>query len=142
MKISICTGLSIDANELSFTFTRSSKPGGQNVNKLNTRVTLWFDLRQSPSLTPLQKTKIAATLAGRINAQGVLHVVSQRHRTQAANRRATVQRFAELLADVLKPRPPRKPTRPGRAAIQRRLVAKRQRAQQKKERSRKFDSEN
>jgi ribosome-associated protein len=88
--------LSIPEEELRFKASRSSGPGGQNVNKLNTRMTLLFDVRNSPSLSQEQKESIQRRLATRINHEGVLRVVCQRHRTQAANRRGATQRFVEV----------------------------------------------
>ena len=83
----------IGKDELSFTFSRSSKPGGQNVNKISSRVTLLFDVANSPSLSVEQKNQIMTHLRTRINKDGVLRVVAQLHRSQAANREAAVARF-------------------------------------------------
>jgi len=85
--------LEIPDSELSFVTSRSSGPGGQNVNKVDTRVTLLFDVAQSPSLSEAQRALLLERLPGRINKEGVMRVVSQRHRTQSANRRCcTVSR--------------------------------------------------
>jgi ribosome-associated protein len=133
--IPISDDLSIPDEEVSFTTSRSGGPGGQNVNKLETRVTLRFDLAGSPSLSEEQKARLRERLATRITKDGVLHVTSQRHRTQAANREAAVERFAELVRENLREEPPRKKTRPSRAAKARRLEAKRRRSDRKRERS-------
>lgn len=125
----------IPLRELSFTFARSSKPGGQNVNKVNTQVTLIFDLVHSPSLSAVQKTRIRQRLAGRINKQGLLRVISYRHRTQAANRAAALKRFAALLSEALQETKPRKKTRQPRAAKEGRLAAKKHRSRLKQLRS-------
>jgi ribosome-associated protein len=127
--------LSIPDEEVAFTTSRSGGPGGQNVNKLETRVTLRFDLDGSPSLSGEQKTRLRERLATRITKDGVLHVTSQRHRTQAANREAAVERFAELLRENLREEAPRKKTRPSKAARARRLEEKRRRSQRKRERA-------
>jgi ribosome-associated protein len=126
--------LAISDEEVAFTTSRSGGPGGQNVNKLETRVTLRFDLDGSPSLSEEQKARLRQRLATRITKQGVLHVTAQRHRTQAANREAAVERFAELLRENLREEAPRKKTRPSRAAKTRRLEAKRRRSLRKRER--------
>ena len=97
----ITDSLEIPDDELTFTASRSSGAGGQNVNKVNTRVTLTFDLAASSSLTAAEKDRIAERLATRVNKTGVLRVTSQRHRTQAANRDAAVARFTELLRSAL-----------------------------------------
>ena len=83
----------VPENQLSFSYARSPGPGGQNVNKVNTRATLVFDLEATHSLSDCQKDRIRAKLGGRITKAGRLRVVSFRHRTQAANRRAAVDAF-------------------------------------------------
>jgi ribosome-associated protein len=127
--------LAIPDEEVSFATSRSGGPGGQNVNKLETRVTLRFDLAGSAVLSAEQKARLRERLATRITRDGVLQVSSQRHRSQGANRDAAVERFAELLRESLREEPPRKKTRPSRAAKARRLDAKRRQSQRKRERS-------
>jgi ribosome-associated protein len=134
----ISEDLSILDDEVSFVTSRSGGPGGQNVNKLETRVTLRFDLAGSSSLSPEQKSRLRERLATRITKDGILHVTSQRHRTQAANREAAVERFAELLRENLREEPPRKKTRPSRAAKARRLEEKRRLSRRKRERASKI----
>ena len=128
--------LSIDEDDLRFEFARSSGPGGQNVNKVETKVRLLFDLRNSRSLSVEQQGRIEDRLATRITKAGVLHISSQRHRTREANRRATVERFVELLADALEDEAPRVRTKVPKAARKRRLESKRKRSQKKAMRSR------
>jgi ribosome-associated protein len=132
--IEITPALAIPEEELAFATSRSSGPGGQNVNKVESRVTLLFDLGASPALSDEQKARLRERLAGRINKTGVLRVVAQRHRTQAANREAAVARFAELLREGLAEQAPRRPTRPTAAARRRRAESKRRRAQLKRAR--------
>ncbi|MGD8433025.1 MAG: alternative ribosome rescue aminoacyl-tRNA hydrolase ArfB [Syntrophobacterales bacterium] len=132
--IQITDQLSIPQGELSFTASRSSGPGGQHVNKVSTRVTLSFDVANSPSLTPEQKELIFARLATRISKQGVLRVVSQKTRSQAANRELAFERFVQLLQQALEQRPERKPTKVPSAAKQKRVDEKKQRGKQKRER--------
>ena len=134
--IEITPSLRIPERELTFTTSRSSGPGGQNVNKVESRVTLWFDLESSAALSDEQRERIRAKLPGRINADGVLRVSSQRHRTQAANRRAATERFAELLRTALERKRKRIPTRKSRAADTKRLEEKRRRKQRKEGRRR------
>ncbi|MFQ5738490.1 MAG: alternative ribosome rescue aminoacyl-tRNA hydrolase ArfB [Acidobacteriota bacterium] len=102
--IQVTPEVSISESELKFTASRSSGPGGQNVNKVSSRVSLTFDLKASPSLSDDQKKRILRCLSSRINKEGVLRIASQEHRTQAANRRAVVERFVQLLAHCLRPR--------------------------------------
>lgn len=132
--VEIDDGPAIPEAELSFATGPSSGPGGQNVNKVESRVTVAFDVTASPSLSDDQRRRIAERLASRLTKAGVLRVTSQRHRTQAANRKAAVERFAELLADALSEDPERRPTKVPKAARRRRLEAKRRRSRVKHER--------
>lgn len=133
--IEIDGGLAIPDEEVTFVTSRSGGPGGQNVNKLETRVTLRFDLAGSAVLSEEQKARLRERLATRITRAGVLQVTSQKHRTQAANRDAAVKRFAELVREALQEETPRKKTRPSRAAKARRVEAKRRQSERKRERS-------
>ena len=126
--------VAIPLSELSYRFARSSGPGGQHVQRTETKVELLFDLANSPSLTEAQRALAQSRLAGRLDSDGVLHLTSQAGRSQAENRADVTERFRRLLAAALKPRMRRKPTRPGAAARQRRLDAKRRRAQTKQRR--------
>lgn len=136
MMIRIDSNLSISKDEISFTFSRSGGPGGQNVNKLNTRVTLLFDVARSPSLSTAQRTKILDKLATRISREGILRIVSRRHRTQRANREAATGRFAELLRDALIRRRPRKKTKVPVSVRKKRLENKKRRSRLKTGRKR------
>jgi ribosome-associated protein len=133
--IEIMHDVSIDEDELVFKVSRSGGPGGQNVNKLNTRVTLLFDVSNCGSLNDLQKQRILTRLASRADRNGVLRVVSQKYRTQGANRKAAVERLQQLLNDALKIRPVRKKSKVPYAAKQRRLEEKRRRSLLKRQRS-------
>ncbi len=131
---------SIPDDEITFKTSRSSGPGGQNVNKVESRVTLLFDLAGSPSLSDEQKILIRARLASRINKEGVLRVVSQKHRTQAANRETARERFQSLVRDALAERVERKPTRISKAVRDRRREEKRRRGELKRQRRERFDA--
>jgi ribosome-associated protein len=137
--INIKEGIFIREGELSFTFSRSSKPGGQNVNKISSRVALLFDVANSPSLSTEQKNQIMTRLRTRVNKHGVLRVVAQRHRSQAANREAAIERFVELLQETFKPIKFRKKTRISFAAKKRRLSGKKRRSRLKQERTKPLD---
>jgi len=137
--IKIKEGILIGEDELSFTFSRSSKPGGQNVNKISSRVTLLFDVANSPRLSAEHKNRIMTRLRTRVNKDGILRVVAQRHRSQAANREVAVERFVELLQETLKPVKARKKTRISPAAKKRRLNGKKRRSRLKQDRAKHTD---
>jgi ribosome-associated protein len=134
--IVINEALLIPETELTFTASRSGGPGGQNVNKVSSRVTLTFDVKASPSLSDDQRRRISERLKTRINKDGVLRVVSQRTRSQELNREDVVTLFAELLRRALVVEKKRVKTRVPRAAHDRRLEEKKKRTVVKSERSR------
>jgi len=134
--IYITDGITIREDELVFKFSRSSGPGGQNVNKLETRTTVLFDIAGCASFSEEQKKRILNRLTRRITQRGILRIVSQKHRTQAANRKAAIERLVELLRTALKERPVRKTTSTPYAARQKRLERKRRRSRLKQQRKR------
>lgn len=133
--VQVLDDLEIPEGELVFTTSRSSGPGGQNVNKVNTRVTLLFDVEGSAYLSAQQRELLRRRLPGRINRDGVLRVVSQRHRTQLANREAVLQRFAALLREALTEAPERVPVEIPARVERKRLEEKRRRGRLKRERA-------
>ena len=100
--IVIFSHLIIPESEIKFSASRSSKPGGQNVNKVSTRITLYFDINNAYSLDDYQRDKILSKLHTRINKDGILRVSSQKYRTQKANKIASIERFIELIQNALK----------------------------------------
>ena len=130
--VEITPQVRIPYRELRFTFARASGAGGQHVNKVSTRVTLHFSLKDSQSLTPSQKKMVFSRLGSRINRQGVLQITAGRQRSQQANRREAVTRFADLLRKALVRYPDRKKTRPSRRSRERRLQQKAHRARLKR----------
>ncbi len=139
--VHIREGVDIEENELRFSFSRSSGPGGQNVNKVDTRVTLVFDLMSSGSLATEQKAELRRRLASHLNRRGELRVVSQRHRSQWRNRQETLKRFRLLLASALEKRKKRYGTRiPTRSRV-RRLEDKAHRSRTKQMRRKPASSE-
>jgi ribosome-associated protein len=126
--------LTLPDEELSWTASRAGGPGGQNVNKVSTRVTVLFDVGASPSLSDRQRARIQDRLRTRIGRDGVLRVVSQRHRTQPQNREAAFARLAELLREALAEDPPRFATRPTKSSRDRRRSDKERRAALKRRR--------
>ena len=127
--------LAIPEDELTFTASRSGGPGGQNVNKVSSRVTLTFDVVNSPSLSEEQRRRLLNRLQTRITKEGLLRVVSQRTRSQEVNRQDAEARFIELLQTALHKERKRLKTGVPSAARERRLEEKKKRAGTKQSRS-------
>jgi ribosome-associated protein len=122
----------IPDGELQWRFSRSSGPGGQSVNTADSRVELSLDVAGTTALGPVQRARALDRLAARL-VEGVLTVVASAERSQLRNREAARERLASILADAIAPPPPsRRPTRPSRSAVERRLAEKRRRAQTKR----------
>ncbi len=126
--------LDIPLAELSFRFSTSGGPGGQHANRAATRVTVLFDVAQSPSLSPGMRGRILKKLAPRIDKDGILAVSVQDYRSQHQNRELAIARLQMMLAEALKVPKQRRKTRPSRAAKERRLAEKRRRGRLKEER--------
>jgi ribosome-associated protein len=128
--------LTVPAAELQWRFSRSSGPGGQSVNTADSRVELSFDVAGSPSLGATYRQRALERLSGRL-VDGVVTVSSQTERSQLRNREAAMDRLAELLREAVAPPPrERRPTKPTKAAKQRRLESKRKRGDTKQQRRR------
>jgi ribosome-associated protein len=119
----------ISEGDIVYRFSRSAGPGGQNVNKVNTRVMLLFDIDHSRGLTAEQKQRLFDRLSSRISDDGLLTVVSQMHRTQSANRKSAQNRLVELLKAALRDMPVRKETGVPHGEKQKRLRRKRRRSE-------------
>lgn len=132
--IRVTPKISIDEREINETFVRASGPGGQNVNKLSTAVQLRFDVRHSPSLPPDVTARLEKLAGTRLTRDGVLVIIAQRHRTQAANRQDALDRLLDLIRRAAIAPVPRRPTRPTRASRERRIEGKKLRANIKKQR--------
>jgi ribosome-associated protein len=140
--IRIGSGIFISEEELVFKFSRSGGPGGQKVNKVNTRATVLFDVAGTKIFSDVQKRRILKRLASRADKDGVIRVVSQRYRTQKANRKAVVERLEELLREALKKKAVRKKTKVPEAIKRRRLEEKKRRSFLKRQRAeRNFEME-
>ena len=123
----------IPANELSWSFGPSGGPGGQHANRAHTRAEVRFDVEASGSLSQYQRQRIIDRLGA------VVTVSADDERSQLRNRRLALDRLRQKLAGALRVETPRRPTRPGRGAVERRLEAKRQQATRKKNRRGGFD---
>ena len=123
----------IPAHELTWTFGPSGGPGGQHANRAHTRAEVRFDVEASGSLSQYQRQRIIDRLGS------VVIVSADDERSQLRNRRLDVDRLRQKLAGALRVETPRRPTRPGRGAVERRLEAKRQQAARKRDRRGGFD---
>ena len=126
-------------DECSFSTTRSGGKGGQNVNKLETKVVLAFDVENSKILTDEQKDSIREKLQHRINKNGILQLSDETDRTQWMNKRNVINRFTLLIIQALKPVKQRKATKPTVKSIQKRLDEKKKLGEKKKLRSGKWE---
>ena len=127
--LSVTPSLSIPAAEIEVRTGPSGGPGGQHANRSHTRVELRFDIEGSPSLGPRQRERLLDKLGP------VVRVVVDEHRSQARNRALAQERLAGRLAAALKVEAPRRPTRPSRGAVQRRLDEKRRQSDRKRDRT-------
>ena len=117
--------------ELIFKTSRSSGPGGQNVNKVNTRVELRFHVAESSLLSDGQKQLLLEKLHLKISQDGFLIVVSQKQRSQLLNKEEAVRKFNVLLVKALTPAKKRKPTKPSRRSVEKRIQTKKQQSEKK-----------
>jgi ribosome-associated protein len=125
-------GNAIPPDQLSWRFSRSPGPGGQSVNTADTRVELSYDLARSGALPPRLKERALRALASRLT-RGVITVTASEYRSQLRNREAAAARLAELLTEATAPPPPsRRPTKPTKASVERRLASKQRRAKTKR----------
>jgi ribosome-associated protein len=122
------------SSELHFSASRSSGPGGQNVNKVNTKVELRFDIASSNLLSDEEKILLLEKLAKKINSDSELILVSQTERSQIKNKEKVIEKFYSLLIRALTPRKKRKPTKPSQASKEERLEEKRKQAEKKERR--------
>ena len=131
--------LALPLDELVFRFTTGGGPGGQHVNKTATRVVLLFDVARSPSLDEPARALLLERLANRLDRRGVLQLSVQDSRSQWQNRELAIGRLQALLADALRERAERRPTRPSRRARQERLDDKRRRSTVKRQRQQRWE---
>lgn len=116
--------LTISLSEIAFSTSRSGGPGGQHVNKTETRVELLFDVLHSPSFTEHQRIKVLRALENRIDTDGILHLTVSDERSQFQNKQLALERFREILASALRPRKHRIATRPNATSREKRIQVK------------------
>ncbi|GII00232.1 alternative ribosome rescue aminoacyl-tRNA hydrolase ArfB [Planobispora takensis] len=130
--LQVSGSISIPETELRWRFSRSSGPGGQGVNTTDSRVELGFDLAATEALPPLLKTRALERLASRL-VEGVVTIAASEFRSQLRNREAAEMRLAQLLREAVAPPPKkRRPTKPSKGAVERRITAKKQRSDLKR----------
>lgn len=122
-----------------FQTSRSGGAGGQHVNKVETKVTLLFDIAAATLFSEEEKARIRKRLSNRLQSDGLLQISSQETRSQLRNKELVVQKLVGLLSNALKAEKPRKATKPTKAAVQKRLDAKRQQALRKINRRKDWD---
>lgn len=124
--------VTIPRSELDWRFSRSSGPGGQGVNTTDSRAELIFDLTGSPSIPPDLRSRASERLRSDL-VDGRIHIAASEHRSQLRNRRAAEDRLVMLLREAFAPPPPpRRKTRPSKAAVDRRISAKKRRGATKR----------
>lgn len=124
--------------EAKFKTSRSSGKGGQNVNKVETRVELYFSVSGSMQLTEEEKEKLLVKLSSKLNDEGELRVVSSEDRSQLENKRNAIEKFYRLLENGLKEQKKRKKTKPTKASVKRRVEGKKKLSEKKALRSKNF----
>jgi ribosome-associated protein len=132
--LQVMPDLRLPLSELDYQASRSGGPGGQHVNTSSTRIEVWWDIAESPTLTPAQRAQLLERLKTKLDSAGRLRLVSSGSRSQLRNREDVTERLRSVVANALAVRKKRKPTRPSRAAKAARLEAKRRRAATKQRR--------
>jgi len=128
----IAPNLQIPLRELQFTFARSSGPGGQNVNKVNTKALLRWRVEASPNLPEAVRNRLLARHRRRLTADGDLLISSQRFRDAGRNAADCLEKLRRMVLEVALPPKPRRPSKPSGAAVRRRLDQKRKHAEKKR----------
>jgi ribosome-associated protein len=137
--LSVMPGVAIPRAELQYRASRSGGPGGQHVNTSSTRIELLWDLEGSRAVSDEQRDRIRAKLAARLDAEGMVRVVSSAHRSQGQNRQAADERLAVLVRQALHVPKKRRATKPTKASKERRIAEKKKNSDKKRNRKPDFD---
>jgi ribosome-associated protein len=127
----VAPGVSVQPGGLRFQYARSGGPGGQNVNKLNTKAELWLSVAALQGISADSIERLMLLAGKRLTRQGEIHLVAETNRTQSANRQEILDRLRELLITAMRRPTPRRKTRPSHAARQRRIQEKKRRGEVK-----------
>ena len=127
-------GVRVPESAVRFQYARSGGPGGQNVNKLNTKAELWVSLAAIGGLSDAARGRLRRLAGRRLTASGEIHLTAETERSQEGNRTAVLERLRQLLLQALHEPKPRRKTRPSKASKRRRLEAKRKRSEVKSQR--------
>jgi ribosome-associated protein len=136
--LSIGKNIEIPLSEIEISFTRSSGPGGQHVNKTSTQAELTFDLANSPSIPPQDRDWLLSRLASKLDSNGVLRVTAQEYRSQLRNKTGALEKLRSLLTEALIRPKKRKKTKPSAAAKRKRLDSKKKAGEKKRLRAERF----
>lgn len=131
-KLQVSSTIKIPLADLDFQFVRSSGPGGQHVNKTNSKVQLFWNVAESEIIGRNLKLRFMDKYANQISTAGVLLIESQTHRDQHLNKRVALQKLQKMIRSVARPPKPRKPTKPTKASKRKRLENKAQQSEKKK----------
>ncbi len=135
----VSSRLSIPLEEIEISFTRSSGPGGQHVNKTSTQAELSFNLAHSPSISEEDRTWLLSRLASKLDSEGRLRVTSQAYRSQLRNKNAALEKLASILGNALVRPKARKKTKPSKTAKETRLHSKKKASEKKRMRSKNIE---
>lgn len=132
--IELAPGVSAPASAMRYQFSRSGGPGGQNVNKLNTKTELWIAVNDLRGLRDDARDRLRSLAGSHLTQQDEIHIVAEEQRTQEGNREAAMRKLRELLVQAMHRPKRRRPTRPTRGSIRRRLDDKHHRGEVKRQR--------